>query len=118
MVTLSSVIIYDVKDHFYSFPVEFADHCLEFRNLLTQISGTAVMHFRRKKTNRVIAPVICKPFFNQAAVCHEMVYRHQFHGCYAEREDMLYYLIMYHTWIGTPDFRGHRRVKGRKPFYM
>ena len=68
LISFGSMIINHVENHFDSGSVETAHHRFELGDLFTHLPAAGVLRVRRKKSDRVVTPVI-----RQAAIDQDLV---------------------------------------------
>jgi hypothetical protein len=85
----AGVVVDHVEDHFDSRRVERPHHRFEFRKRLARRRLGGVFQMRREKVQRVVAPIISQPFFQQMAVVEMEMDRHQLDGRHAKIEQVL-----------------------------
>ena len=84
MVSFRGVVVNHVENHFEAGGVKIAHHAFELGDLLAHHAAAGIFGFRRKETDRVVAPVINQAAIDQNLVVDVMMYRQQFHRSDAE----------------------------------
>ena len=76
MIALGGVIVDDVENDFDAGLVQAANHCAKFRDIAT---AAVIAMVRSKKAERIIAPVVGQPRFDEMTIVDERLHRHQLH---------------------------------------
>src|SRR5260370_22329567 len=84
VIALCSVVVDDIEDDFDSGLVQRANHGFELVDLLSTLAAACIFVMRRKKTDRVVAPVVAQRALEQELVLYELVDGHQLDCCYAQ----------------------------------
>src|SRR5260370_40917622 len=77
MVALRSVVVNYIENDFETRRVHRPHHVLEFGNLIADGTGRGKTRVERKKSDRVISPVVSKSARLKMAIPDRMMYRHQ-----------------------------------------
>jgi hypothetical protein len=85
VIAFGGVVVDHIENDFEAGPVQRLDHGLEFAH---RVVGRRVAPIRRKKPERVVAPVVAQSALHQMAVVGEAMHRHQFHRGHAEALQM------------------------------
>lgn len=90
---LGGVVEHDIENDFDTNPMQLADHGLEVVDLAARAGPGAVRLFGRKKTNRVLAPVVLQLLTGNIVVPRvvprvEFLNRHELHRSHAEFEQV------------------------------
>ena len=110
MVSLRRVVVHDIEDDLDPRCMKRVDHPLELVDLLAAVSAARVLVVRRKKADRVVAPVIAKPLVDEAMVVDELVHRHELHRGHAKRQQVLHDRWMREARVGAALLLGHVRM--------
>src|SRR4029077_13181134 len=68
MISFGSMVVNHVENHFDSGGVETAHHRFELGDLFTHLPAAGVLPVRRKKSDRVVTPVIREAAINQGLI--------------------------------------------------
>ena len=102
LVTFRRVVVDDVENHLEAGLVQRLHHRLELADRVAD----RITRVRRKKADRVVAPVVPQPALDQCSLIDERVHRHQFDRRNAEPPQMLDGRWRRHRRIGAAQRRG------------
>ena len=88
MVSFRGVVVNHIQNHLQTGGMKIPNHCFEFRNGTSGSRSHRVTSFRRKKSESVIAPIICKSPSDEVAIVGMMMNWHQLYGRHAEILEM------------------------------
>src|SRR5258705_11978270 len=77
MVALRSVVVNYIENYFEASRVQSTNHVLEFSNLIACRTGRRKARIGRKKSDRIISPVVTKSALQKIPIIDRMMYRHQ-----------------------------------------
>ena len=68
MISFRSMVVNHIENHFDTRRVQTAHHRFELEDLFAELPATGVLRVRRKKSDRVISPIIRQPAIDQSFV--------------------------------------------------
>ena len=86
-IPLGGVVVDDVQDDFETAVVEARDHLLEFAQRVRNVGR--ITRIGRKKSDRVIAPIVLQPLLEKMTVVNERMDGQQFHRGHPQRPDVV-----------------------------
>src|SRR5206468_2537067 len=72
MIAFGRMVIDHVQNHFYACFVQVLHHLFELNYLLSLHTAAGIPDIGRKKSDRIVSPIIGKALFLKSPVCYEM----------------------------------------------
>jgi hypothetical protein len=113
-VPLGGVVVDDVQDDFETAVVEAGDHLLKFAQRVRNVGR--ITRIGRKKSDRVIAPIVLQPLFEKITVVNERMDGQQFHRGHAQRPDVVDDRLGAQSGVKAPQILVDRGIQLGEPF--
>ena len=112
LITFGRMIVDDIKNDLDPRLVEPVNHVAK----AMQTSGAKIARFRRKKSDRIIAPIVAQPPFNKKFVIYKGVHWQQLDGLHTKAGQMFQHWITGQALKGTAQIIGNSWVQLRGAF--